>query len=125
MGRPFGGWAGWSARLFRLHPVRFVNARCAGSRRAGARGAGGVRRLVVLNARGAGVVRRLVVRMARRAGRDRVRGVIPPNVRRASVIACGCGSAERPLCRRDRVRVWFCRTPVVPRGSVPGWGAYS
>ena len=66
-------------------------------------------------ARDADVIRRRVVRCARPIARARVLGVIPSNVsscrcdcvrrviptnaRRAGVIACWCGSAERPLCR--------------------------
>jgi len=109
-GYSFGGWGTWSARLFRVHSARFVNARGAGSRRARVRGAGVVRPPVVREARGAGVVRRPVVRMARRAARDRVPGVVPPHARCAGVIACSG---------------WFCRTPIMPRGSVLGWCAYA
>jgi len=84
---------------FSCPSAAILHARCAVSRRAGARYAGVVRPPVVLNARGAGVVRTPVVRMARCAVRDRVRRVILPNARCAGVIPGWCGSAERPLCR--------------------------
>ena len=74
------------------------------ARRAGVRSADVVRRPVVLMARCASVIRRRVVQNVRRAKRDRVQRVIPGNARYAGVIACSA-------C--------FCRTPVVPCGSVP------
>jgi hypothetical protein len=53
-----------------------------------ARGAGVVRRPVVLLVRRAGVVRRPVVLLVRHTGRDCVLGMIPPNARYAGVIVC-------------------------------------
>ena len=106
MRNPFGGCGSVVGTPFSWHRARFVHARGAGSRRAGARGAGVVRRLVVRNARGARVVRSPVVRCARRAARDRVQRVV---------------LTERPLCRRDRVQ------GVIPTERplcrvVPCWG---
>jgi hypothetical protein len=68
MGRPLGGWGSVVARTFSDVHARCVSARCAG------------------------VVRRLVVLLARCGQQDRVLGVVPPNARRAGVIACPCGA---------------------------------
>src|SRR6266487_3997556 len=51
-------------------------------------------------ARCAGVVQRLVVRRARCAERDRMLGVIPLKARRAGVVLCQCGAVMRAAGQR-------------------------